>query len=115
MNLSFSQSILALAPSPTPGQQPTAPAWTQFVPFLLIIVIFYIALIRPQQRRAKQHATLMKSLKAGDKVVVSGGIIGTIISVKDKTLSVRSADAKFEVLKSAVTEITERTGEPSQA
>ena len=85
------------------------------MPFLLIIVIFYIALIRPQQRRAKQHETLMKTLKAGDKVVVSGGIIGTIITVKEKSLSVRSADAKFEVLKSAVSEITERSGEASQA
>ena len=115
MNLSVSHTVLALAPAPAPGQQPTAPGWTSFVPFLLIIVIFYIALIRPQQRRAKQHETLMKTLKAGDKVVVSGGIIGTIITVKEKTLSVRSADAKFEVLKSAVSEITERSGEPSQA
>lgn len=115
MNLSVSHATLALAPTPTPGQQPTAPVWTSFVPFLLIIVIFYIALIRPQQRRAKQHETLMKTLKAGDKVLVSGGIVATIISVKDKTLSVRSADSKFEVLKSAVSEITERAGEPSQA
>ena len=115
MNLSVSHASLALAPAPAPGQQPTAPSWTSFVPFLLIIVIFYVALIRPQQRRAKQHETLMKTLKAGDKVVVSGGIIGTIITVKEKTLSVRSADAKFEVLKSAVSEITERSGEPSQA
>ena len=115
MNLSVSQTSLALAPAPAPGQQQTAPTWTSFVPFLLIIVIFYIALIRPQQRRAKQHETLMKNLKAGDKVVVSGGIIGTIITVKEKTLSVRSADAKLEVLKSAVSEITERAGEPSQA
>ena len=115
MNLSISHSSLALAPAPAPGQQQTAPGWTSFVPFLLIIVIFYIALIRPQQRRAKQHDTLMKTLKAGDKVVVSGGIVGTIITVKEKTLSVRSADAKFEVLKSAVSEITERAGEPSQA
>ena len=105
-----------MGPAPAaPGQQPTAPPWTSFVPFLLIIVIFYVALIRPQQRRAKQHEVLLKTLKAGDKVVVSGGIVGTIITVKEKTLSIRSADAKFEVLKSAVSEISERAGEPSQA
>jgi preprotein translocase subunit YajC len=115
MNMSTSQLILAQAAGGTPGQQQTAPPWMQFVPFLLIIVIFYVALIRPQQRRAKQHDTLVKTLKSGDKVVVSGGIVGTIITVKEKTLSIRSADAKFEVLKSAVSEITERTGEPSQA
>ena len=115
MKLSVSHTSLALAPAPSQGQQPTAPGWTQFVPFLLIIVIFYVALIRPQQRRAKQHDQLVKNLKAGDKVVVSGGIVATIITVKEKTLSIRSADSKFEVLKSAVTEISERAAEGSQA
>ena len=100
---------------PPSGQQSTQPFWVQMVPILLILVIFYIALIRPQQRRAKQHETLMKGLRSGDKVVLTGGIVATIISVKDKTLSVRSADAKLEVLKSAVTEITERATEASQA
>lgn len=114
MILSLSQAILALGPAPG-GQQSTAPGWVSFVPLLLIMVIFYVALIRPQQKRAKQHEVLMKTLRAGDKVVLNGGIIGTIINVKEKTLSIRSADAKFEVLKSSVTEITERAGEASQA
>jgi preprotein translocase subunit YajC len=115
MNLSVSQASLALAPTPAPGQQSTAPGWVSLVPIVLFVVIFYVMLVRVPQRRAKQQENLMKNLKAGDKVVVSGGIIGTIITVKEKTLSIRSADAKFEVLKSAVSEISERAGEPSQA
>jgi len=58
---------------------------------------------------------MMKTLKPGDKVTTSGGIIGTVVSVKDKSVSIRSVDTKFEVLKSAVSEITERGGEAASA
>lgn len=69
--------------------------------------MMYFMLFRPQQQRQKQLAKLMSSLKAGDRVVTSSGIVGTVISVKDKTVSLRSADAKMEVTKSSVTEILE--------
>lgn len=111
MIFNVTQLILADGPSSGGGQQSTAPWWTSAMPMLLVLVIFYVALIRPQQRKAKQHASLVSALKSGDKVVLTGGIIGTIITVKEKSLSVRSADAKFEVLKSSVTEITERSSE----
>ena len=69
--------------------------------------MMYFMLFRPQQQRQKQLAKLMSSLKAGDRVVTSSGIVGTVTSVKDKTVSLRSADAKMEVTKSSVTEILE--------
>ena len=72
---------------------------------VLIVVVFYFILIRPQQKRAKQQAALLKNLKSGDKVATSSGIIGIIISVKDNTVSLRSADSKLEVTKASVTEI----------
>jgi preprotein translocase subunit YajC len=72
-------------------------------------------LIRPQSKRAKQQANLLKALKAGDKVVTSSGLVGVVIAVKERTVSLRSADAKLEILKSAVTEITERAGESSES
>lgn len=72
---------------------------------VLFGVIFYFILIRPQQQRAKQQKKLLEALKPGDKVVTAAGIIGTVITVKDKTVSLRSADAKFEVTKASVTEI----------
>ncbi len=64
-------------------------------------------LIRPQQQRTKQQAKLLSGLKSGDKIVTSSGIIGIVITVKDKTVSLRSADAKMEITKSSVTEILE--------
>ncbi len=58
---------------------------------------------------------MLKSVRPGDKIVTSGGVIGTVITVKEKTLSIRSADSKFEITKAAVTEITERSGEAGQS
>jgi len=72
------------------------------------MVVMWLLMIRPQQKKAKEHAALLKTLKSGDKVVTSGGIMGVVVSVKDRTVALRSADTKIEVLKSAVTEIVER-------
>lgn len=74
---------------------------------ILLVIVFYFILIRPQQQRAKQQVKLIASLKSGDKVVTSSGIVGVVITVKDRTVSLRSADAKMEVTKSSVTEILE--------
>ena len=72
-------------------------------------VMMYLLMIRPQQKKAKEHDTLMKGLRAGDRVVTTSGILGVVLSIKDKTVSIRSADTKLEVLKSAIAEITDRT------
>ncbi len=111
MNLS---PLLAFAPQTQPGQQPP-PAWTSVVPLVLLIVVFYFILIRPQQKRAKQQAELLKSVKPGDKVVTSGGILAVVVTVKDKSVTIRSADSKMEISKGAITEILERAGEPSES
>jgi len=78
-----------------------------FAPMILLVIVFYFILIRPQQQRAKQQVKLIASLKSGDKVITSSGIVGVVITVKDRTVSLRSADAKMEVTKSSVTEIFE--------
>ena len=83
------------------------------VPLVLLMVVFYFALIRPQQKKAKDHAQLMKKIRPGDKIVTSSGILGSVITVKEKTLTIRSADTKLEIAKSAVAEITERSGSES--
>lgn len=91
-------------PPPTPMQQ----LFTSPIVFIVLIgVMMYVMVFRPQQQRAKQQAKLLSGLKSGDKVVTSSGIVGTVITVKDKTVSLRSADAKMEVTKSSVTEILE--------
>ena len=55
----------------------------QFIPLILIFVIFYFFLIRPQQKKAKDHKTMVENIKRGDQVVSSGGIIGTVERVID--------------------------------
>jgi preprotein translocase subunit YajC len=118
MNLSSLTAILAMgAPAAQPGQpaQPPAPFYMQMVPFILMIVVFYFILIRPQQKKAKQLQELLKQVKAGDKVITSSGIIGTVITVKERTISLRSADTKLEVLKSAITEVTDRSGDTTES
>ena len=55
----------------------------QFIPLILIFVIFYFFLIRPQQKKVKEHRAMVENLKKGDKVVTSGGITGTITRVVD--------------------------------
>jgi len=105
---------MAMGQPVQPGQQ-APPFWTSLVPLVLLIVVFYFALIRPQQKKQKDHAQLLKGVRPGDKIVTTGGIVGVIVSVKEKTISIRSADAKFEITKAAVAEITERSGEPSQS
>jgi preprotein translocase subunit YajC len=114
MNWSTLNVLLALAPPAQPGQaQP--PFWTSLVPLVLLVVVFYFALIRPQQKKARDHAEMLKTVRPGDKVVTSGGILGVVVTVREKTLTLRSADAKFEVTKTAISEITERGGETSQS
>ena len=102
---------ILLAQAAAPAQQ--APSWTAVVPFVLMFVVLYFIMIRPQSKKAKEHAAMLKTVKPGDKVVTSGGVVGTVVSVKERTLAIRSAETKLEVLKSAVSEITERGGETS--
>lgn len=63
-----------------------------FLPIILIFVIFYFLLIRPQQKRAKEHRNLLGNLKEGDQVLTSGGIYGKITGIKDDKLTVEISD-----------------------
>ena len=58
-------------------------AFGTFLPLILIFAVFYFLLIRPQQRKVKQHKEMLSNLKRGDKIITSGGIIGTITKVSD--------------------------------
>ena len=75
---------------------------------LLIIGVFYILLIRPQQKRQRQLQETISQLKIGDRVVTTGGIIGTITTVKDASFLIRSADKSIlEIARTAVAGIDE--------
>ncbi len=100
-------TMLAQATAPAAGQAPQQPAWLGFAPMVLLVIVFYFVLIRPQQKRAKELAKLVSSIKAGDKVATSSGIVGVVINVKDTTVTLKSFDAKMEVTKASVTQILE--------
>ncbi|MEI9960855.1 MAG: preprotein translocase subunit YajC [Limisphaerales bacterium] len=104
MDINCFNVILAQAATP-PAGQPQGSPFGLLVPMILVFVIMYFMMIRPQQKRAKQQAEMLKTLKSGDRVVTASGILGTVISVKDNTVSLRSADAKMEITKASVTEI----------
>jgi preprotein translocase subunit YajC len=76
---------------------------TNLLPFLLIIVVFYFFMIRPQMKRQKELRKFRESLKKGDKVVTTGGIYGTVAEIKDDAIVVEIADnVKVKIDKSAV-------------
>ncbi|PYY01426.1 MAG: preprotein translocase subunit YajC [Acidobacteria bacterium] len=85
--------------------QASGSAFVTFLPLIAIFAIFYVMLILPQQKRQKKWQQMLGSLKNGDRVVTSGGIRGTIISVKDDAVQLRVPpdNLRIEVARSAVT------------
>lgn len=103
-------------PNSGPGtSEPPPPAWTQFVPLIFLMVIMYVLILRPQQKRMKEHQKLLSALSKGDRVSTNGGLVGAIITVKDKTVSLRCGESKLELKKDAVTEILEKSAGGSAA
>tara|TARA_B100000965_G_C19487406_1_gene711422 strand:+ start:142 stop:429 length:288 start_codon:yes stop_codon:yes gene_type:complete len=76
--------------------------FAQFIPLILIFVIFYFFLIRPQQKKVKEHKLMVENIKRGDKVVTSGGLIGTVERVmeNDRAEIEISENVKVEIIKS---------------
>ena len=88
----------------------------QFIPLILIFVIFYFFLIRPQQKKVKDHKIMVQNLKRGDKVVTSGGIVGTVerIMENDKAEIEISENVKVEIVKSTGIQGLLNTPEPKK-
>ena len=111
LNLSV---LVAQANTTADGKTQTSPI-ASFGFMAIMMVMLYFLLIRPQQKKAKLQQEMIKTVKSGDKVVTTSGIIATVVTVKDDSISVRSADSKFEITKGAIAEIRERAGEASSA
>ena len=94
---------IAYAAETVQGSTPVNPL-VQFMPIILMFAIFYFLLIRPQQKKAKELQTMIGGLKKGDKVVTSGGILGTVSSLQEDyvVITVGESDTKIEILKSAI-------------
>ena len=80
------------------------------LPLLLMIPLFYLFLMRPQQKKQKQWQEMLSSIKAGDRVTTAGGIRGTILSIKDDAIIIRVApdNLKIEVAKNAIASVTQQ-------
>ena len=89
----------------------------QFIPLILIFVIFYFFLIRPQQKKVKEHKAMVESLKRGDKVVTSGGIVGTVERIIDnEKVEVKiSENVSVEIVRaSGIQSLVNNTVEPKK-
>jgi preprotein translocase subunit YajC len=88
----------------------------QMLPIFMILAVFYVLLIRPQQKRQRELAETIAQLKAGDRIVTTGGIIGTITTVRDDTFLIRSADKSIlEVSRSAIAGLQGEEARPSSS
>ena len=83
---------LVYAMGPQPGGGGQGSAWMSFLPIILIFVVFYFLLIRPQQKRAKDHRNLLSNIKEGDQVLTSGGIYGKITGIREDKITVEISD-----------------------
>ncbi len=81
------------------------------LPFILIFIVFYFLLIRPQQKRAKEHKAMVEGLKRGDKVITSGGIVGKVSKVvNDNEVEVEIArDVKVKIIRSTISQVMDKT------
>ena len=88
----------------------------QFIPLILIFVIFYFFLIRPQQKKVKEHKLMVENLKRGDKVITSGGIVATVERVmeNDRAEVTIGEDTKVEIVRSTGVQGLLNTPEPKK-
>ena len=102
--------IINFAYAQTAGASGTQNLIGTIVPLILIFVVFYFLLIRPQQKRVKDHKTMVESLKRGDEVITSGGIIGTVDRVmEDDRIEVILADnVKVQIIKTTITSLLKK-------
>jgi len=84
--------------------------FVQLMPLILIFVVFYFLLIRPQQKKIKNHKNMVEALRRGDKIVTAGGVLGTVTKVQDNELQVEIAEGvRIRVVRSTVSEVLSKT------
>ena len=90
-------------------------AFAQFIPLILIFAIMYFLLIRPQQKKVKEHAAMVSALRRGDQIVTQGGLIGKVVKVKDDNeVEVElSEGVKVRVVQSTIAQVLSKT-EPAK-
>lgn len=100
----------AFAQTGADGSQAGAGMLMQLVPLIAIFAIMYFLILRPQQKKMKEHRDMVAALRKGDTIVTSGGIIGKVAKVADDTLTVEIAkDVQIQVVRSTISEVRNKT------
>ena len=105
----FYLPLAQAAPQGAPGPL------THMIPFILMFVIFYFLLIRPQQQKQKEQERMVKNLAKNDEVITSGGLHGTVVGLKESSILLRIAEnVKVEVERSAVTQVVRQSNKQQE-
>lgn len=100
---------------PGAGGQSSGSAITSFIPFILIFVLFYFLILRPQQKQNRERKDMLKNVKRGDKILTSGGIYGKVVNVAENDLSVEIAKGiNIQMSRSGVSAIIKQEKESSK-
>jgi len=112
--MSSSPTLLMMQTAPAGAPGGTAQMLLGLAPWLLIFVIFYVLMIRPQQQRVKQHQAEIAAVKKGDEVITGGGIRGRVTKVSDDEAEVEIAqNVRIRVVKSTITAVLNPTTKPA--
>lgn len=107
--LTFVTTVWAQGTGGAPGSGPGAGPGgmlVQFFPFVLIFIVFYFLLILPQQRKQKKHRAMLEALKKGDRILTSGGMLGTVAAINKNIVTIQVADnARIKIRKDFVSEL----------
>ncbi len=111
--MSFITEAFAMA-GPQGAAGAPAPSGTemlmQFLPLILMFIIFYFLLIRPQQKRAKAHKAMLSALKKGDYVMTSAGLLGRILELDDEKVTLECGEAKLLLSRAAIGGVVDKDG-----
>ena len=106
---SLVNDAFAMAP-PSGAEVTTVDTIMSFAPLILLLFIFYVFIIRPQGKKQQETKSMLESLKEGDRILTSGGLIGTIVKVKDEELTVEIAkEVKVKINKNYVTSLVTKS------
>ncbi len=106
----MSQSEFALTLTAAAAPSGSAAFFVQILPLLFIFIIFYFLMIRPQQRRMKQHQATIAAVKKGDNVVTAGGVLGKVTKVTDEEVEVEIAQGtKVRIVKSTLSHVLDKS------
>src|SRR5262245_8968982 len=100
--------LLLLAQDPKEAAKgPESPPWFNFLPFILLIIVFYFLFLGPGRRQRQEQATMLKALKKNDEVITHGGIIGVVVNLREgsEEITIKSDETKLRLLKSSIARV----------